>query len=147
MPLIDLTYPAGALGSDARGTLAERLTTALLRAEGAPDTPFFRGITWCHVHELPPDAVLAGARPAAEPTFKVDVTTPQGALSDREREQLVADATALVCDAAGLGEDEALRVWVLCHEVPEGSWGAGGRVIAIERLKAIAREQQGVPAA
>ena len=29
-------------------------------------------------------------------------------------------------EAAGIGEEDALRVWVLLHEVAEGSWGAGG---------------------
>jgi phenylpyruvate tautomerase PptA (4-oxalocrotonate tautomerase family) len=86
--------------------------------------------------------VHAAGQPVAEPTFKIDVTTPEGALSDRRREELVAEATSIVREAAGIAEDQALRVWVLMHEVAEGSWGAGGQVIHFEQLRAIAAEQR-----
>lgn len=151
MPVFELTYPEGALEPQARAELLENLTTALLRAERAPDTEFFRSVTWSYVHELPADSVLAAGRPAAKPTFKIDVTTPQGALSDRRREELVGEATRLVREAAGIPEEEALRVWVLMHEVTEGSWGAGGHVVRFEQLREAAKAQreqadQAVPA-
>jgi phenylpyruvate tautomerase PptA (4-oxalocrotonate tautomerase family) len=147
MPIFEVTYPEGALSADARSKLLEDLTTVLLRAERAPDTEFFRNITWSYVHELPAGAVLAAGRPVAEPTFKIDVTTPEGALSDRRREELVAEATRLVREAAGIAEEDALRVWVLMHEVAEGSWGAAGQVIHFEQLREAARrERDSVPA-
>ena len=142
MPIFEVTYPEGALTEDARSRLMEDLTSALLKAERAPDTDFFRSVTWSYVHELPPGSVHAAGQPVAEPTFKIDVTTPQGALSDRRREQLVADATKIVREAAGIAEDDALRVWVLMHEVAEGSWGAGGQVIRFEQLRDIAKSQR-----
>ncbi len=135
MPIFELTYPQAALTSEARDQLMEDLTTALLRAERAPDTDFFRGITWSYVHEMPEGAVRAAGRPVAEPTFKLDVTTPEGALSDRRRGELVEAATALIREAAGIPEEQALRVWVLCHEVAEGSWGAAGQVIQFQQLR------------
>lgn len=142
MPVFELTYPKGALAPEARAKLLEDLTTALLRAERAPDTEFFRNVTWSFVHELPADSVLAAGRPVEKPTFKVDVTTPQGALSDRRREELVDAATALIREAAGIPEEEALRVWVLMHEVAEGSWGAGGHVIRFEQLREAAKAER-----
>lgn len=142
MPVFELTYPEGALDPDARAQLLEDLTTALLRAERAPDTEFFRNVTWSFVHELPVGSVLAAGRPVEQPTFKVDVTTPQGALSDRRREELVGEATRLVREAAGIPEEEALRVWVLMHEVAEGSWGAGGHVIRFEQLREAAKAER-----
>ena len=142
MPVFELTYPKGALEPEARAQLLEDLTTALLRAERAPDTEFFRNVTWSFVHELPTDSVLAAGRPVEKPTFKVDVTTPQGALSDRRREELVDTATRLVREAAGIPEEEALRVWVLMHEVAEGSWGAGGHVIRFEQLREAAKAER-----
>ena len=150
MPIFELTYPQGALTADAREQLMEDLTTALLRAERAPDTDFFRNVTWSYVHELPEGAVRAAGRPVAAPTFKVDVTTPEGALSDRRRGELVEEATRLIREAAGIPEDQALRVWVLCHEVAEGSWGAGGQVVQFQQLREIAkgeREQAAAPTA
>ena len=142
MPVFEITYPKGALEPEARAELLEGLTTALLRAERAPDTEFFRNVTWSYVHELPTGSVLAAGKPVEQPTFKIDVTTPQGALSDRRREELVTEATRLVREAAGIPDEEALRVWVLMHEVAEGSWGAGGQVIRFEQLRQIAKSQR-----
>ena len=142
MPIFEVTYPEGALSPEARSRLVEDLTTALLRAERAPDTEFFRSVTWSYVHELPQGSVLSAGRPVAEPTFKIDVTTPEGALSDRRREELVAEATRIVREVAGLGDEDALRVWVLMHEVAEGRWGAGGQVIHFEQLRAIAKSER-----
>jgi phenylpyruvate tautomerase PptA (4-oxalocrotonate tautomerase family) len=86
--------------------------------------------------------VHAAGQPVEQPTFKIDVTTPEGALSDRRRKELVEAATALVREAAGIAEEDALRVWVLMHEVAEGSWGAGGQVIQFQQLREIAASQQ-----
>ena len=149
MRLIDVTYPEGALTPEQRTQLADGLTTALLRAERAPDTDFFRSVTWVYVHELPEGTVLSAGRPVEQPTFKVDVTTPEGALSDRRRKELVAEATRVVREVAGLGEEDGMRVWVLCHEVAEGSWGAAGQVVEFKALVAAAkaeREKAGEPA-
>jgi phenylpyruvate tautomerase PptA (4-oxalocrotonate tautomerase family) len=142
MPMIDLTYPEGALPGARRESLVDDLTTVLLRAERAPDTDFFRSVTWVYVHELPADAVLAGGRPVPEPTFRVEVRVPEGALSERRKEELVGAATRVVLEAAGLGEAEAMRVWVLIAEVPEGNWGAAGNVVAFEQLRAAAARQR-----
>ena len=142
MPIFEITYPQGALAPEVRQQLVEDLTTALLRAERAPDTEFFRNVTWSYVHELPEGAVNAAGRPVSEPTFKIDVTTPEGALSARRRGELVEEATKLVREAAAIPEDQALRVWVLCHEVAEGSWGAGGQVVKFQQLREIARGER-----
>jgi phenylpyruvate tautomerase PptA (4-oxalocrotonate tautomerase family) len=148
VPVFELTYPEGALEPDARAQLMDDLTTALLRAERAPETQFFRDITWSYVHELPAGSVLAAGRPVDQrPTFKLDVTTPEGALSDRRRAELVAAATKLIGEAAGIAEDDTLqRVWVLMHEVTDGQWGAGGEVIRFEKLRELARAEQEVAA-
>lgn len=147
MPMIDLTYPEGALPEARRESLVEDLTTVLLRAERAPDTEFFRSVTWVYLHELPAHAVCAGDRPVSEPTFRVEVRVPEGALSPRRKEELVAAATGAVREAAGLDEAAAMRVWVLIAEVPEGNWGAAGNVVAFEQLRAAAAQQREAEAA
>ena len=45
-------------------------------------------------------------------------------------------------EAAGIPDEEALRVWVLMHEVAEGSWGAGGHVIRFEQLREAAKAER-----
>ena len=140
MPMIQLTAPSGALPRDARERLQHDLATTLLKWEGAPDTAFFRAQAWAYLIELP-----EGAQTTAEdalPRFRIDVTVPDGALSDRRREGLIKDVTGLVLDAAGLTEADALRVWVLIREQPEGTWGAGGAVVRFSELAALAASQR-----
>lgn len=140
MPMIRLTAPAGALTERGRQSVQRDLAAVLLRWEGAPDTAFFRAQAWSYLTELP-----EGAQTTAEddaPRFLVEVTVPQGALSERRKAGLVEEATKAVLSAAGLGPDDALRVWVLVHEQPEGTWGAGGSVIRYADLVALAKGQR-----
>ncbi|RDI33478.1 tautomerase family protein [Lentzea flaviverrucosa] len=137
MPMIELTAPAGALTEAGRASVQRDLAALLLKWEGAPDNEFFRSVAWTYLHELP-----AGAQTTAEddaPRFRVDVRVPVGALSDRRKAGLVGEATTLVLAAAGLGEADAMRVWVLIHEQPEGTWGAGGQIVKFAELKALAQ--------
>ncbi|MET8446003.1 tautomerase family protein [Streptomyces sp. NPDC005209] len=136
MPSIRLTAPAGALTEQGRHSVQRDLASVLLRWEGAPDTAFFRAQAWSYLVELP-----EGAQTTAEddaPRFLVEVTVPQGALSERRKAGLVEEATRTVLTAAGLAPDDALRVWVLVHEQPDGTWGAGGSVIRYADLVALA---------
>jgi phenylpyruvate tautomerase PptA (4-oxalocrotonate tautomerase family) len=135
MPIIELTVPAGALANTTE--VQRELAAVLLRWEGAPDTEFFRTQAWSYLRELP-----VGAQVTAEddaPRFRVDVTVPQGALSERRKAGLVAEVTATVLKAAGLTEADALRVWVLVHEQAEGTWGAGGQIVRYADLVALAK--------
>lgn len=136
MPKIQLTVPAGVLTDEGRSGVQVDLARVLLRWEKAPDTAFFRAQAWSYLIELP-----EGAQTTAEddlPRFLVEVTVPQGALSERRKNGLVEEATQVVLKAAGLGASEALRVWVLIHEQADGTWGAGGSVIRFADLKALA---------
>lgn len=139
MPMIALTVPVGALDGAARRHLRKALPAALLKWEGAPDTAFFRAQAWCRIDETPAGSFLALEDDL--PRFRVDVTVPEGALSPRRKEGLVAEVTQLVAAAAGLSTADAVRVWVLIHEQPEGSWGAGGAVIRFRDLKALADKE------
>ncbi|WP_030948599.1 tautomerase family protein [Streptomyces sp. NRRL S-646] len=141
MPMIRLTVPSGSLTEEGRRTVQRDLAAVLLRWEGAPDTTFFRAQAWSYLVELP-----EGAQTTAEdeaPRFLVDVTVPQGALSERRKAGLVQDATKTVLAASGLSEADVLRVWVLVHEQPDGTWGAGGSVIRHADLVALAQGQKG----
>ena len=142
MPKLDLTITADVLSEDQKPKLMRELGATLLQWEGAPDTEFFRSITWAHLHELPAEAIL-------------DITGPSGALSDRRKAGIVEDASKLILDATSWGTEAGIRVWVLIHEVPDGNWGAAGQVVRFEELREAAkaeREQEGsgkekVPAA
>jgi phenylpyruvate tautomerase PptA (4-oxalocrotonate tautomerase family) len=146
MPLIDVTVPAGALERPVAERLLEELASTLLRWEGAPDTEFFREITWVYLHEVAPGGLAVGGRPGGAPRFRVEVTVPEGALSARRKEGLVADVHALVAKAAGPGDVRPLHVWTLVREVPEGNWGAGGEVVRFADLVRLADAERGAAA-
>ncbi|MFM9376822.1 4-oxalocrotonate tautomerase [Gordonia sp. VNK21] len=134
--MIQLTVPEGVLSAESRTDLQKTLAATLLEWEGAPDDALFRSLAWCRI-----DEVADGRFGSAEddlPRFRVDVTVPEGALSDRRKEGLIKQATADVSAAAALTEHDGLHVWVLIHEQPEGTWGAGGNVIRFEELKKLA---------
>jgi phenylpyruvate tautomerase PptA (4-oxalocrotonate tautomerase family) len=142
MPKIDLTLPDDALSPEARAELPGALALALLRWEGAPDSSFFRSISWTHVHELPAGAIHTADGQATEPHAIVEVTTPQGALDERRREGLVEELTRLVLDATGWDGDSRLRVWVMCMEIDDGSWGAGGQIVRFQQLREMAAAER-----
>jgi phenylpyruvate tautomerase PptA (4-oxalocrotonate tautomerase family) len=147
VPRVELTYTAGALSDQAKQELPQQLAESMLRWEGAPDTEFFRAISWVHVHELPAGSAFTADGPAQLSQFVVDVTVPQGGLSERRRAGLVEEFTKLIREAAGLPEEEAIRVWVLVHEITEGHWGAGGGIIRFEQLREAAKAERDKTAA
>ena len=117
MPMLELTYPKGAIASDARDELLE--------------------------------ALAVGGRPGGEPRFRIAVTVPEGALSDRRKGLLVDSFNQAVLRAAGLPESEGIRIWTVISEVPDGNWGAAGRQVRYQQLveaAAAEREQAGTPA-
>ncbi|MDX3644397.1 tautomerase family protein [Streptomyces sp. MB09-02B] len=140
MPMIRLTAPTGSLTEEGREKVQRDLAAVLLHWEGAPDTAFFRAQAWSFLVE-PPEGAQTTAEDD-EPRFLVEVTVPQGALSERRRAGLVEDATRTVLEAAGLPPAEALRVWVLVHEQPDGTWGAGGSVVRFADLVALAKGER-----
>ena len=139
MPMIELTVTAGTLTDEGRATVQRDLAKALLRWEGAPDTELFRSVAWTYLHELPAGAQVTVADET--PRFRVDVKIPAGALNDKRKAGLVGEATEIVLAAAGLTQAEAQLVWVLINEVPDGNWGAGGGIVRIADLAALAKSQ------
>ncbi|NKY43422.1 tautomerase family protein [Nocardia cerradoensis] len=140
MPMIHLTVPAGVLTGPTRDELLRSLPKTLLKWEGAPDTAFFRAQAWCRVED-----VAAGGFAALEddlPRFRVDVTVPEGGLSQRRKAGLVTEVTEQVLTAAGLTDGDAWRVWVLIHEQPEGTWGAAGSIVRFKELASLAQGQR-----
>ena len=138
MPMIDVKLPTGALSAGARAELSDHLATTLLKWEKAPVNDLTRSITWVTYDEREfhlPDGL---------DRFHVLVTVPEGALSERRKEGLIAEATELVLQAAGIEGREFVdtaRVWVHIHEVPEGHWGAAGQVFRYKDIVAAVNPQ------
>ncbi|MGO9926240.1 MAG: tautomerase family protein [Mycobacterium sp.] len=139
MPMIDLTYVRGSLEERALGRLSDELVTALLRAERAPDTPFLRDNTWVYLHAVEATDLSVGGRGPGTSRFRVDLTVFEGALDKARKERLAADVHAAVCAAAGIEPQgsRAFHVWTLIHEIPEGNWAGGGKVIYYQQVKGL----------
>jgi phenylpyruvate tautomerase PptA (4-oxalocrotonate tautomerase family) len=139
MPMIDLTDVRGSLEQRALGRLTDELVTVLLRAEQAPDTPYLRDNTLVYLHDLDPAAQSVGRRGPGAPRFRVEMTVFAGALTKDRKEQLAADVLVGVGGAAGVDPDgdQAFHVWTLIHEIPEGNWAGGGKVIYYRQVKGL----------
>jgi phenylpyruvate tautomerase PptA (4-oxalocrotonate tautomerase family) len=125
MPLIDVYAAADLVPADADRRLAEELTAALLKAEGAVNPgPTQTNNTGAYIHRLAPSAVNTAAQGSAR-TVRVQVLTPPGVLSREGQKQLGAEATQIVAKIAG-DPSQAARTWVRLTEGAEGGWGIAG---------------------
>jgi phenylpyruvate tautomerase PptA (4-oxalocrotonate tautomerase family) len=142
MPMIDLTFVRGSLDDRALSRLADELVTVLLRAERARDTALLRDNTWVYLHPLEAVELSVGGRGPGAPRFRVDLTVFEGALDQDRKERLAADVHAAVCAAAGIEPqgEKAFHVWTLIHEIPDGNWAGGGKVIYYRQVKGLVAE-------
>ncbi|MDQ3726148.1 MAG: 4-oxalocrotonate tautomerase [Actinomycetota bacterium] len=147
MPMIDLTYPDGALEPERRAEAVERLTAALLQHEGAADNEQTRAMSWTVVHELPAGALNVGGTPAERPVYRVLITVPEGTMlqgpgpiGTHSRRNLVREVAEILLAAEGTeySDAEACRVYCLVREVSDGYWGGMGTTFRIEDIVATA---------
>lgn len=136
MPLIDVTLPEGALAEEAKASLVERLTATVSQVEGMADDPKVANLIWTLLDERPAGAFHAAGRPVDTPRYRVNVTVAAGSLDAERKERLVAEVTQHVLEAEGAPNDprNAARVWCHIHELPDGNWGAVGRIWRLEEI-------------
>lgn len=147
MPMIDLTYPEGALDAAQRAGAVERLTAALLQHEGAPDNEQTRAMSWTVVHELPAGSLNVGGTPPEQPAYRVMITVPEGTLlqgpgpvGTLSRRNLVREVAEILLAAEGTeySDTEACRVYCIVSEVSDGYWGGMGTTFRMEDIVATA---------
>jgi len=131
MPRLDAYIPEGALSEDAENKLLSDLTDILLRNEGAdPANPAARAIAWVWLHR--PAKMFVAGESAQEPRYRFEPRVPEGQFDDERRQAMVEEITEAVLDAEdGAYERNPLRVWVFPEEIPDGSWGGGGRIFRL----------------
>lgn len=135
MPLLEITVPAGFLPTPEKQALMKDLTTAVLKAEGVPDSPRSRSLTWILIHEVDHGHWAIAGAPPASLRFLVRVTVPLGAVSLARKRRMGLEIYRLLSKAAGkpLATDEA---WILVHEIPDGHWTAAGKTLQLKDLTA-----------
>ena len=151
MPMIDIVMTEGSISRQKLDELVEKLSTALIHGEGAPDNEYTRSVTWCFLDQRPKNAICVGGRPPEKPHYRITLTVPVGAprihgpLMKAARQALSREATQLVLDAEGVDYsfENLSRVWVHFREISEGYWGAFGE---IAEMNDIATFVMGAPA-
>jgi phenylpyruvate tautomerase PptA (4-oxalocrotonate tautomerase family) len=142
MPMCDIYIPEGALERGAEKALVKEVSDLLVTHEMRRITDLIddpteiqashdraSSIAWMFVHHN--ETYVAGEIPEA-PHYKFEVTIPEGMIDDVFRDSIAADLTRAVAQAeGGKWRHVAARVWVFTYEVPDGSWGGGGRTIHI----------------
>jgi phenylpyruvate tautomerase PptA (4-oxalocrotonate tautomerase family) len=138
MPMLDAHIPAGALSDDAEKRLLAQLTDLLIENEGAdPTNPQVRSIAWLFVHR--PEAVYVAGAPAQAPRYRFIASVPEGQYDPERREAMAASITEAVLDAEdGAHDRDPARVWVFTPEVPDGTWGALGRIVTLADIATFA---------
>jgi phenylpyruvate tautomerase PptA (4-oxalocrotonate tautomerase family) len=128
MPMLDVYIPQAALPAEAEQRLLAQLTDILIRNEGAdPTNPVVRSIAWVFVHR--PQSVFVAGKPAPDPRYRVVATVPEGQFDAERRRSMVKEVTEAVLDAEqGAYPRDPARVWVFPTEIPDGQWGAAGRI-------------------
>jgi phenylpyruvate tautomerase PptA (4-oxalocrotonate tautomerase family) len=131
MPLLEAYIPQGALEPDAEDALLARLTDVLLEHEGAdPSNPQARALAWVYLFR--PEALFVAGERATLPRYRGVVSVPEGQFDDERRQAMVAAVTEAVLDAEPEGRDrDPMRVWVFPTDVPDGTWGGGGRIVTL----------------
>ncbi|HKI42390.1 MAG: hypothetical protein P4L48_07540 [Mycobacterium sp.] len=128
MPMLDAYIPEGALPAAVEKALLARLTDVLLEHEGAdPRNPTARALAKVWLHR--PAAVLHAGEVPAAPHYRIIASVPEGQFDDDRRASMVAAVTDAVLDAEdGRYDRDPFRIWVFANEIPDGTWGGGGRI-------------------
>jgi phenylpyruvate tautomerase PptA (4-oxalocrotonate tautomerase family) len=136
--MLDAYIPAGALSPAAEEKLLARLTDVLIENEGAdPSNAQVRSIAWLFVHR--PEAVFVAGAPADAPRYRFVASVPEGQYDEDRRNAMVHDITEAVLDAEhGAHLRDPARVWVFTPEVPDGTWGALGRIVTLADIATFA---------
>jgi len=141
MPVIDVTYPAGALNPAAQEAVAAQLTDILMEIEGTKGIAAIAAGTWLFLHEAAANTVAVGGK-FAPGRYRVEVATPEGTLNMGQKAELIRRVTDALLKIEGVEPDDTQRARVYCliSEIPDGGWGFLGIAITREYLAARLRE-------
>ena len=128
--MIELTAPAGALTEAMADDLAERLTTALIRWRGVPDSPRSRENAWLN---LVAARQWVGGERRCDSRYVVRASIVDGGMDETAKAGFVAEVTEHVREVDPAAPD----VWVLIDEVRDGNWGADGEITRLAASQTI----------
>ena len=141
MPMIDVTYPAGALGQEAQAAVAAQLTDILMEIEGTKGNAAFAAGTWLLLHQAPAGTIAAGGK-FRSGCYRVAIEVPAGALDMQHKADIISRITDALLHIEGVEPDaeQRARIYCLINEIPDGGWGFAGRALTRERIAALRQE-------
>jgi len=137
MPMIDAWIPENALAPEAEARLLKEVTDILIRAEGYdPANQIAQNVSYLFLHR--PAGMFVGGAPSATHRYRVITSAPEGQYTDAARATLVREVTEAFARAEGVPYDQIVgRVWVFPTEIPDGEWGARGRIFRLADIHAL----------
>jgi phenylpyruvate tautomerase PptA (4-oxalocrotonate tautomerase family) len=134
MPKMFVHSRQGTFTPEARIRVAAALTDLGMACEHLPDTAKVRAGIWVFFSEHAPDAVFSGGQVATNSLMSLVVYALEGGLDGASKQRLIADATAILGEHAGLNNDE-VPVYVVIREVAEVDWGMYGEQVRLAALR------------
>lgn len=135
MPKMFVHTRQGTFTPEARLRVAAALTDLGMACEHLADTAKVRAGVWVFFTEHTADAVFSGGAVAANPLIGLIVNTIEGGVDGASRQRLIAGATAILAENAGLKGDQ-VPVYVVIRVVPEEDWGMYGKQVSLAALRA-----------
>ena len=141
MPVIDVTYPAGALSQEAQAAIAAQLTDILMEIEGTKGIAAIAAGTWLLLHEAAANTLAVGGK-FSPGRYRVEIATPEGTLNMAQKAELIRRVTDALLHIEGVEPDAAQRARIYCliNEIPDGGWGFAGLAITREYAEKRRRE-------
>ena len=142
MPLVQVSTLKGSVPKERRDEISRALLDEVIEAEGAPDTPLIRAITWVMWQEI--DEMWVGSEPvsaADPPRFIVQVGVPEGAVDDAKRQAIIERVTEVLAKS----DDDPDRLmtkpvaFVVVDELPDGRYGVMGQAVRYSELVSLVR--------
>ena len=140
MPLAILHMSSGALSENRLSDAVSDITDIFLEAQGAiPGSQAARAIARIDVVEMPSNRTFIGGQPhEGPPVYRIEFTTPAGAMDSQKRKRLVWRATDAILRAEGADltdENNRHRVWCIVTNVPDGNWACAGDIYTWDSIK------------
>jgi phenylpyruvate tautomerase PptA (4-oxalocrotonate tautomerase family) len=135
MPKMFVHTREGTFTAEARLRVAAALTDLGMACERLADTAKIRSGVWVFFTEHAPDAIFSGGEIASGPLIGLIVNTIEGGLDGASRQRLIAGATDILAEHAGLKGDQ-VPVYVVIRVVPEEDWGMYGKQVSLAALRA-----------
>jgi phenylpyruvate tautomerase PptA (4-oxalocrotonate tautomerase family) len=147
MPIMDVSYPDGALSEADKGKLADWFSRRVISWGGwdsSKNSDSADAIAWATFSPYSQSDCYVGGRKTSRKLFRVAITTPKGAASPDLKRKVIAEIDAMfdsLVEGGLVAGDH--RVWTTFVDLEEGDWGSQGQVVTlrglIEQIAAFAR--------